>query len=380
MKTLTELRRERRRAYNAAHSAAYKYGPGIRGFFNILKKPFSFFGFFLGIALTAVGLYKNMPVIPTVATGASIVYFSIMHKVISFPNALMSGILIFFGGSVADSMLTVFSEDPSEADIRFAVSTAAAYAILVFLFVFGLILRYRVKIRPAPAPFMLDRDFCIVDVIAYEMLPIKGLPALRKLVYAVPENSGFAYRRAFSIADKLGFVLASLLLSEDGTKVTMYLFTPPDADISAIETAAFGQAEKVGEETFTDEATEILTREAYPSDKELFRSYNRMMTAELRSRKIDETEEHTVEYVVSFVDKNDMADFIAEAKNEGLELSEKSLKKADEPFEVGGKNYFAVAVGHRTRLGEERIERNTDDLIGLSSRFNGKLRSWNVID
>ena len=100
MKTLTELRRERRRAYNAAHSAAYKYGPGIRGFFNILKKPVSFFGFFLGIALTAVGLYKNMPVIPTVATGASIVYFSIMHKVISFPNALMSGILIFFGGSV----------------------------------------------------------------------------------------------------------------------------------------------------------------------------------------------------------------------------------------------------------------------------------------
>ena len=182
------------------------------------------------------------------------------------------------------------------------------------------------------------------------------------------------------MADKLGFVLASLLLSEDGTKVTMYLFTPPDADISAIETAAFGQAEKVGEETFTDEATEILTREAYPSDKELFRSYNRMMTAELRSRKIDETEEHTVEYVVSFVDKNDMADFIAEAKNEGLELSEKSLKKADEPFEVGGKNYFAVAVGHRTRLGEERIERNTDDLIGLSSRFNGKLRSWNVVD
>ena len=132
MKTLTELRRERRRAYNAAHSAAYKYGPGIRGFFNILKKPFSFFGFFLGIALTAVGLYKNMPVIPTVATGASIVYFSIMHKVISFPNALMSGILIFFGGSVADSMLTVFSKDPSEADIRFAVSTAAAYAISRF--------------------------------------------------------------------------------------------------------------------------------------------------------------------------------------------------------------------------------------------------------
>lgn len=380
MNTLKDLRRARRRAFNAAHSAAYKYGTGIRGFFNILKTPVSFFGFFLGIALTAVGIYKGVSPVSALATGLSIMYFAIMSKVISFSNALMSGLLIFFGGSLANSAIKVFSGEHTSAEVSFVVSTAFTYALLVLLFVTGLFLRRKIKNRPAPAPFTIEKNLCAVDVIAYEMLPIKGLTALRKLVYAVPENSGFAYRRAFSMADKLGFVLASLLLSEDGTKVTMYLFTPPDADISAIETAAFGQAEKVGEETFTDEATEILTREAYPSDKELFRSYNRMMTAELRSRKIDETEEHTVEYVVSFVDKNDMADFIAEAKNEGLELSEKSLKKADEPFEVGGKNYFAVAVGHRTRLGEERIERNTDDLIGLSSRFNGKLRSWNVVD
>ena len=60
MNTLKDLRRARRRAFNAAHSAAYKYGTGIHGFFNILKTPVSFFGFFLGIALTAVGIYKGV--------------------------------------------------------------------------------------------------------------------------------------------------------------------------------------------------------------------------------------------------------------------------------------------------------------------------------
>ena len=108
MNTLKDLRRARRRAFNAAHSAAYKYGTGLPGFFNILKTPVSFFGFFLGIALTAVGIYKGVSPVSALATGLSIMYFAIMSKVISFSNALMSGLLIFFGGSLANSAIKVF--------------------------------------------------------------------------------------------------------------------------------------------------------------------------------------------------------------------------------------------------------------------------------
>lgn len=380
MNTLKDLRRARRRAFNAAHSAAYKYGTGIRGFFNILKTPVSFFGFFLGIALTAVGIYKGVSPVSALATGLSIMYFAIMSKVISFSNALMSGLLIFFGGSLANSTIKVFSGEHTSAEVSFVVSTAFTYALLVLLFVTGLFLRRKIKNRPAPAPFTKEKNLCAVDVIAYEMLPIEGLTTLRKLVYALPDGAGYAYRRAFSWADRHGFVLASFVLKDDAKTAALYLFAPKDADISGLELASFEKSEKISDETFEDGAMKILAEEAYPSDGEMFRRYNIVMDAELKRRKTDKTVDHTVEYIVSFNEKKDMEDFVAAAMDDGFEPTERTEKQAGEPFEIAGRSYYAAAVCHRTRLGGERIEQNTERMISLAAHFNGRLRSWNVID
>ena len=357
MNTLKDLRRARRRAFNAAHSAAYKYGTGIRGFFNILKTPVSFFGFFLGIALTAVGIYKGVSPVSALATGLSIMYFAIMSKVISFSNALMSGLLIFFGGSLAKSAIKVFSGEHTSAEVSFVVSTAFTYALLVLLFVTGLFLRRKIKNRPAPAPFTIEKNLCAVDVIAYEMLPIEGLTTLRKLVYALPDGAGYAYRRAFSWADRHGFVLASFVLKDDAKTAALYLFAPKDADISGLELASFEKSEKISDETFEDGAMKILAEEAYPSDGEMFRRYNIVMDAELKRRRTDKTVDHTVEYIVSFNEKKDMEDFVAAAMDDGFEPTERTEKQAGEP-----------------------IEQNTERMISLAAHFNGRLRSWNVID
>lgn len=380
MNTIKDLRRARRRAFNAAHSASYRYGTGIGGFFNILKTPVSFFGFFLGIALTAVGLYKGVAPIPSIATGAAVVYFSIMHKVISFSNALMSGLLIFFGGSLANSFIKVFSGEHTASDVSFVVSTALTYGLLILLFASGLFLRYLIKKRPAPSVFTVNGDICAVDVIAYEMLPLAGLPTLRKLVYSLPENARYAYRRAFTWADKRGFVLASFVLKDEGRTAALYLFTPLYADVSGLEPATFERAEKSSDETFTDDAMKILSEEAYPTDTDMFKRYNSVIKSDLKRRNLDDTEEHTVEYILSFSEKKDLDDFVAEAETEGFEPTEQAIKQAGEPLEIAGKSYFATAVRHKTRLGDERIESNTEEMIKLAARFGGRLRSWNVID
>lgn len=380
MNTLKDLRRARRRAFNAAHSAAYKYGTGIRGFFNILKTPVSFFGFFLGIALTAVGIYKGVSPVSAIATGAAIMYFAIMSKVISFPNALMSGLLIFFGGTITNHAVNVFSKDSSKADVSFVVSELFTYGLLIILFISGIILRYRIKTRPSPAPFTVNGDLCAVDVIAYEMLPIENLTTLRKLVYNLPNNAGYAYRRAFSWADRHGFVLASFVLRDDGKTAALYLFAPKDSDISGLELAAFESAEKTVDESYEEDAMSVLTTEAYPSDEDLFKRYNILMEAELRRRKLDETTDHTIEYVVSFNEKANLNNFVEEAKDNGFEPTEIALRQAGDPLEIAGKSYYAIAVRKRTRLGEERLSRNTTEMIELAARFGGRLRSWNVID
>ncbi len=380
MNTLKDLRKARRRAFNAAHSAAYKYGTGIKGFFNILKTPVSFFGFFLGIALTAVGLYKGSALIPTLATGISVMYFSVMSKVISFSNALMSGLLIFFGGTVADGAVRVFSGEHTQSEVSFVVSSAFTYVLLALLFTAGLFLRSRIKTRPSPAPFTVNGDLCAVDVIAYEMLPLENLTTLRKLVYDLSNNTGYACRRAFSWADKRGFVLASFVLRDEGKTAALYLFTPRNADVSELTLAAFNGAEKTADEIFEEDAMKVLTEEAYPSDEDMFRRYNILMEAELKRRKLDEAVDHTVEYVVSFSERGKSEAFVEEAKNNGFEPAESAPGSDGEPIEIAGKSFYAAVVRSRTRLGEERLEKNTRDMIELAARFGGRLRSWNVID
>lgn len=175
-------------------------------------------------------------------------------------------------------------------------------------------------------------------------------------------------------------MLASFVLKDDAKTAALYLFAPKDADISGLELASFEKSEKISDETFEDGAMKILAEEAYPSDGEMFRRYNIVMDAELKRRKTDKTVDHTVEYIVSFNEKKDMEDFVAAAMDDGFEPTERTEKQAGEPFEIAGRRYYAAAVCHRTRLGGERIEQNTERMISLAAHFNGRLRSWNVID
>ena len=381
--TYKQIRLARRAIYKKAHAPGLRIG-GFRGAVSILKRPITFFGVLLGIALIGFGFFRGgIYLYEFVFGGLGIGLTSFLSPVIGFSTALLYGAGIYLLAPFVALIINISQTGFNQETASFLITLIPTFILLAALFGLSIFLQNKIRQRPAYTVINKDNALRITDLFLHDIAPLSLFPYLIKITIHPP--FGTQPRQLISIhsslakfCDNLEIILAGTRITEDMQPcMTCYIYAPSATAESAIRARVDKFSMQAQIQTIEDREWAQFTQDLMPSEYDMYEMYNRNVYQSLTKNRVDTAIDKTLLYVLSFEDKNDARLCADAATQNGYNLT----KDGESPIHEGPAKElrrYMVILEMKSKLGLERLNINCHNIIDLAHQFNGRLQNWSI--
>ena len=367
------------------HMSEEIYGTRLQGFINRLKKPSRIIELIAGAVLmiTAASAFSP-PDTLWFFSGMAVCTYAATSGYLGFLNAIICSFTVFAAFPFADVLQQLLIGSFTQTSKDFILSYIPLFATMPIILIISLIIRSKLLKKPVFSIIReTDNIIRISDPLFERFYPVHGFSTFIQIGFTSPaiKNarsliSDFIRFANFCDKQKAIPVGAKFLKQPDGnTDTELYVYTDDENKLEDIK-----KYFSTNNESFLLTKTEDSTWQKYietvlPDDITVQYEYNRHFTERMERKGFDLSQTKRLSYIVSFNTETEAQLCIENASENGLtpiETNGQLIKKDTTSL----KNAYIVTLTLESKLGIERLNINSRNVIDYVKKFNGHLRHW----
>ena len=357
---------------------------GFKGGLNIILNPLSVFSFLLGIILIIFGLTKDSLALAFIVGGISLAVFGILQKFHGILNSGIISILIFMLYPVIDISFSALSGRFTNEDFMFLEGYAPLVVAVILLYILSIFLKSRMLRKPLFTFFDGDGKAIAIDMTLFHLCPVAGYKFL--ITVSVPNLYTAITKQALNQFYKINaglyskkIILASGVFSKtSGAESKYYAYTDDLNNIEYISDYLSANGISCSVAYVEDPDWNKYKSELMPDEYVLNEIYNGNLYMNLSRGKYDMAKISRLGYFVSFDNTSDAEACVKNAENGGFKLYNHGKSPIKEE-KIGSKSIYIVILELESRLGLERLNMNSGNIIDFAKKFNGHLHHWALL-
>ncbi|PWM47721.1 MAG: hypothetical protein DBX47_00120 [Clostridiales bacterium] len=381
---INDIRKERKKIVKQLASDIY--GTGIQGLINRLKKPARIITICLGFLFVTYSVVAYFPLdFGWFFVGLSLWVFAVASGYIGFLSSFICAFTVFSAYPFAEIIKNAIIGTLTQTNIDFLKSYIPTFVFLPIILILSLVVRSIQIKKPSFSAFNNQNGrINILDPALEQLYPIQGFENLIQVNFITHSKRRYSsiisdFIKFARVCDKQKALPAGAEFiekdKEDSIEVTFYAYSSSESRIPPIKSYVTENLKDSKIYIISDINWNIYKDVIMPDDIIIQREYNKHFSENLEKRGVDLSQTKKLSYIIVFNSKNEAESCLKTAPENGF-IPIKTDGEIIKHDKNAIKDMYIITLQLESKLGIERLNINSMNVIDFVKKFNGSLRHW----